>query len=380
MLMRRANPLTVAAVRLARIPLRLTIRPVDFVPPRKALILKPCCLSQVMLATPLLEVLHRAYPEAQFDWAVSDWARPAILSNPRISRLVRTGQVGLPNATWRDVLAFVAELREQNYDTCFIPSGSSLLSLIPWLAGIPQRIGLDINGRGLAHTTAVSPHTTDQHTADLYLELASALGLDGHTAVSQFFPTDQQRADITARLVDEVGWLGEVPLVIIHPGGGVNPVRPDLKRRWPPERLARLATHLIRRYQVRVLLVSSQFEAELVHKLVGMIPADVTNWAGQVSLGELGALGEIASLYVGHDAGASHVVAAVGCPTLVIFGPSNPRLTAPLGSFVHSLWRKPDATLLDSTPFSWEDGVSTAEAIDAAEAILTKSGWASAAS
>ena len=69
------------AAQIAHIPFRLFAKR-PYVPPQKALILHPCCLSQVMLATPLLAVLNNAYPNAQFDWAVSDWARPAIVTNP----------------------------------------------------------------------------------------------------------------------------------------------------------------------------------------------------------------------------------------------------------------------------------------------------------
>jgi lipopolysaccharide heptosyltransferase II len=360
------DPLTSTAVRLARLPLRLAIRPADFVPPRKALILKPCCLSQVMLTTPLLGVLQAAYPQAKFDWAISDWARPAIASHPAVQRLIRTGSLGQGRIRWRELRGLVAELRAQAYDTCFIPSGSALLSLVAWLAGIPQRVGLDIHGRGLAHTTAVVPRTTAQHTATLYLELAQALGIEtnSHTVRPRFFPTDPQRAAVTARLVDEVGWLGDVPLVIIHPGGGHNPVQPNPNRCWPVERFARLATYLVRHYHARILLVSGSDEAGLVQKLTGIIPTAVTNWAGQLTLGELGALSEIASLYIGHDSGPTHIAAAVGCPTLAIYGPTDPQYTAPLGPHVQTIWQP------YTEPFSWDKGVTSDQAIAAAQQLL----------
>ena len=174
--MLRENALTATAARLAGIPFRLLARrPLQ--PPHKLLILRPCCLSQVMLATPLLAALSEAYPRAQIDWAVSEWSRPGVASNPRISELIDTGRVGLPDATWADVRALVARLRQERYDTCIIPSRSSLLSWVAWRANIPQRVGLNQAGRGFAHTVAVKVPAGVQHESLVYLSLAQAFGI-----------------------------------------------------------------------------------------------------------------------------------------------------------------------------------------------------------
>jgi hypothetical protein len=79
--MLRENVFTVMLARLARVPFAL-FRQRPFTPPAKALILHPCCLSQVLLSTPLLAALSETYPRGRFDWAVSDWARPAIAGQP----------------------------------------------------------------------------------------------------------------------------------------------------------------------------------------------------------------------------------------------------------------------------------------------------------
>jgi ADP-heptose:LPS heptosyltransferase len=90
------------------------------------------------------------------------------------------------------------------------------------------------------------------------------------------------------------------------------------------------------------------------------------NRAGRVGLGELGALCELAGLYVGNDVGSTYVAAATGCPTLAIYGPTDPAITAPymVNGRVTTLWRPYDG------PFSWATGVAVEEATAAAEALL----------
>ena len=98
-----------------------------------------------------------------------------MVGNPRFTELIRTGEGGLGESGWDQIADLVLRLRQERYDSCFIPSRSSLLSLVAWWAGIPQRVGLNLNGRGFAHTVAVKPKSEEQHEAAIYLALALVL-------------------------------------------------------------------------------------------------------------------------------------------------------------------------------------------------------------
>lgn len=342
-----------------------------FVPPRKALILKTGPVSQVMLTTPLLAALAEAYPEARFDWGVSQWARPAVAGNPRLTELVLVGERGVVPMGRREMAALIRQIQEGEYDTCFIPSRSLWLSVIARQAGIPQRVGFDVWGRGGAHTIAVRPQSDAVHEAEAVLSLARAIGVDpdliAQAGRMEFYPPDLDRTAMTARLVEELDWLGDVPLVVLHPGGGVSPWRARPEKRWPAERFALLGNHLGRRYGAKVVLVGSEEERPLADAVAGMMAVPLVNLAGRIGLGELGALCEVADLYAGNDTGPTQIAAAAGCPTLAIFGPSDPAVSAPFApkGQVQVLHHEPD-----SGPFSWEEGVTVREAIAAAAELL----------
>jgi heptosyltransferase II len=361
--------LTVTAARLAGIPFRILARR-PFTTPRKVLILKPASMSQVMMATPLLAALSDAFPKAQFDWAVADWARPAVATNPRLSALINSGAVGMPSCTWAEVRDLVARLRREQYDTCFIPSRSSLLALVARMAGIPQRVGLNVGGRGFAHTIAVGPPAGEQHEAVLYLALSEAVGVEraaGLAAGMEFYPTDSDRTAVTERLIDEIDWLGEVPLILLHPGGSCDPARPDERKRWPAERYALLGNYLARHYKACILLVGAEEDRPLAKAVAGMMSVPHFNVSGRLTLGELGAFCEVADLYVGNDAGPTHVAAAIGCPTLALFGPTDPAVSGPYVTRNQAVALGPER---EREPFSWEGSVSVAEAIAAADRLL----------
>jgi lipopolysaccharide heptosyltransferase II len=360
---------TAAAARLLSIPFRFARRP--FTLPKKALILHPCCLSQVMLATPLLSVLTNAFPNTRFDWAVSDWARPAIAKNPHITELLPTGDLGVSRMSFSELRAVIEQIRQGGYDTCLIPGRSSLLTWVAWQAGIPQRIGVASGGRGFAQTLVAPVRIGQQHATDVYLSLAEACEIDippGERPPMAFYPADDDRTAVTQRLIDDLDWLGDVPLVVIHPGGGEGSLYEDPLKRWPSERFVLLLNHLARQHEARILLVGGQQDQALATAIAGMSSVRCANWAGRVTLGELGALAEIANLYVGNDTGPTHIAAAVGCPTLAIFGPSNPNFSAPYSPKAERV-----ITLRhegEIRPFSWQEGITVAQASKAADKLL----------
>lgn len=364
-----------SSVRVMRMPLGLLSRE-PLAPPRKALILLPCCLSKVMLATPLLAALSSAFPEATLDWAVRDKAKPAISGNPRLRRLIPIGQgVGdEESADWpsRTAAASLTErLKREEYDTCFLPGSSGRLATVAWQAGIPQRIGLEAGSRSLANTVTVWPPAGERHKAARNLALAAAVGVPDailSEVEAEFYPSDADRTAVTRWLVEELDWLGDKPLVIMHPGGGEEgPGRP--RKRWPAVRFARLANHLGRTHGACVVLVGGPADREIATQVAGMMSIPAANQAGLMGLGEVAALGEVASVYVGNDAGPSHVVAASGCPSLVIFGPTDPAESAPYTrrTPIETLWQP-----LANGQFSWDQGVTVEQAAAAADRLLAQ--------
>jgi ADP-heptose:LPS heptosyltransferase len=362
------NTLTAALSQAARLRFRLGSRR-SFVPPRKALILQPCCLGRVMLTTPLLAALSAAFPEARFDWAISDWALQAISANPRVTRTIRVGAGDPASNSAEEMRAFLSAVRGEAYDTCFIPSQSSELARAARRAGIPQRVGLNVGGHGFAHTLPARPPTGERRTARVFLSLAAAAGVDEAiigTAEMEFHPSDVDRTSVTRWLVEDFDWLGDAPLIVLHPGGGDNPSQTNLDKRWPTYRFARLANHLKRAHGARVVVVGTAEERAVADQVVGMMSFPAANRAGKLGLGELGALCELASLYVGNDAGSTYVAAATGCPTLAIYGPTDPGIHAPymVNGRVQTLWRPYEGE------FDWVGGVSLEEASAAADGLL----------
>ena len=145
--------------------------------PSSVLILKPCSIGDVLLATPLFRALREGLPGAKLSLAVGTWSKVAVANNPDVDEIIDCADIGLPRKyELGSYLAFAGRLRARRFDAAFVADRSPMMSLLPFLAGIPTRIGLDSRGRGFSLTTKVAVKE-DSHESELYLDLARAAGV-----------------------------------------------------------------------------------------------------------------------------------------------------------------------------------------------------------
>lgn len=329
---------------------------------RSLAILKPCCFGDVLLTTPLLGVLRRAYPEARIDFVVGSHARAAVEANPLIDNRIDCGRVGQGGYPLAEVLTVIRKLRAGRYDAIFVPDRSPALALAASLGGAHFTIGLSSGWRGLPynHRVPVSPDDI-RHEADLYLDLARALNVPTEYAAVEYTPPAADRKAALHAL--EQHNLLDKTFILIHPGGGQNPGMTFHEKRWPPSNFARLVTQLMRETGLPVALVGGLGDDPILAAVNGLINVPLTDF-GPRPWGQIGALAERCVLYIGNDTGATHMAVGAGTRVAMILGPSDPRRYAPYGppNWVNYAWREwnvPAAGVSAGAPgFSWKDGAT----------------------
>ena len=291
--------------------------------PCRILVIKPCCLGDVLMTTPVLAALRARFPRADIDYAVGRHAAPAITGHPEVRRLVDAGP-GAGRGV-RNLLGLLRRMRAGRYDLCLVLERSPLFTILPWLAGIPARAGIDSGGRGFALNTRV-PWDESLHEADLYLSVAAALGcpIEGHGL--RFEPGPDAVAQVERMWVEQ-GLHG--PLVAIAPGGGTNPGMDLPEKRWLPERFAAVADRLHAEHGATIAVLGGPLDRAACEAMRAAMRAPSLDLCGSAPFAERGALLLRCALYVGNDSGPTHLAVAVGCPTVAIFGPTDVGLYGP---------------------------------------------------
>jgi ADP-heptose:LPS heptosyltransferase len=321
------------------------------------------------MATPLAAAVRATWPETVLEWAVDRHSRPALSGNPHVDGLVDATGVVRGALEMRAVARLARTTRGRGYDLVLVPDRSALLALLALASGASRRVGLDSGGRGWPYTVRV-PADGVRHETDVYLGLARAIGLAPVGSAPVFVPSASDRALASAALGAAPA---SGPMVAIHPGGGVNPGMALVEKRWPVDRFAELIHRLVAELDATVVLLGGTSDldvtAEVLARTEPGVRDRIVDVAGRLDLGATAAAIEACRLFIGNDSGVAHLAAAVGTPTVVLFGPTDPRRYGPqpgLGTAV--------------TPLGWEpvDRLSQAQASPAIQAVATADVWRAA--
>ncbi len=289
------------------------------------------------MTTPLLEVLRQNYPDATITYVTGSWSKTIAEHSPAVNAIIDCGTVGIPGRyRFKAYLQLARQLRHHHFELALVLDRSPMLTLLPWLAGIPRRVGPDSLGRGFSLTDRVPVSASPdhlQHQAEIYLDLARALKLRIDHPRMLFVPTPSEQQAAQKLMQDTIGpAASSKELVAVFPGGGSNPGMNLTAKRWPLERYRELVQRLISSLDMSVLLIGGSDDAKLNETLIAglSIPhTAVLNLAGKTSFGESAALIQACALFIGNDSSPMHLAAAVGTPVIAIFGPTSPQEYGP---------------------------------------------------
>jgi ADP-heptose:LPS heptosyltransferase len=207
------------------------------------------------------------------------------------------------------------------------------------------------------------------HVVDQAVELLGAL--DVATTERRFMiPLGDADEHFAERVWREVGLRSDVPVVVLYPGAAWK------TKQWGELNFARLNDALIRRFQVRTLLTWGPGEEALVQRVV-RATAYTPAIAPATTLLQLGALIARSRVFVGGDTGPLHLAAAVGIPTVALFGPSSPQRNGPYGPGHVVLHRElPCSHCYQRTCNHWEclPGIKVDMVVNAVGSLLAKDG------
>jgi heptosyltransferase III len=278
--------------------------------------------GDVLLSTPVFSALRQALPESSIDALVYRETAPMLEGHPAIRRIhgidrewKHLGLVGQTKAE-RQLLA---ALREGRYDLVVHLTehrrGAWLVRLLGtrW-AVAPQRPGRFWRGSFTHFYPGSHPR---RHTVETNLDALRRIGIQPPADVRRLVLQPGPAAEARARELMAAHGLLPGGFVHLHPGSRW------LFKCWPAESFAALADALHER-KLRIVLTAAPdpAEAALIAHMRSITRCTPVDLSGQLSLKELAALTAQARLFVGVDSAPMHIAAAMGTPTVALFGPS----------------------------------------------------------
>ncbi len=287
-----------------------------------ALIVAPSWIGDAIMAQPMFARLHARFPGLQLDALAPRWVAPVLQRMGEISEVLDSpfghGQLSL-KPRWR----LARELAARNYDAVYVLPNSLKSALVPFMAGIPRRIGFTGESRyGLINVR----HNLDKAALPLMVErfaqLAEAPGAALPKPIS--YPKIRSTAADQEKTLAELGLERPARLVAFCPGAEYGPAK-----RWPSTHFAALAKKLAER-GCAIWLFGSPKDHAVAEEILQRAPGLCRNLCGATSLGQAVDLLAMAELVVCNDSGLMHVAAALDRPLVTLYGSSSPGFTPPL--------------------------------------------------
>jgi heptosyltransferase-2 len=330
-------------------------------------------VGDAVMTIPALRELRSLFPRAHLTLATRPWAKELFADADFLDDVLvydRRGLVSVP--------AQVGEWKTRRFDLAVLFQNAFEAALIPALARVPFRIGYATERRSflLTHSLSLPDWRSSKHEVFYYLNIVAAIErivagnqrkYDDYQPDAGLRITNQRRA-AGESLLATYGAEGNRPLVALCPGS-IN----SRAKRWPAERFAVLADLLIEA-RAQVLLVGSTEELEVSREVAQRMRHQPIMLTGKTSLYQAVEVLDVVDLLITNDTGPAHIAAALGRPTLVIFGPTNPLTTKPFSSAAKIVRHAPECApcMLRDCPIDHRcmTAISPAEVFSQAQVLL----------
>jgi ADP-heptose:LPS heptosyltransferase len=288
-------------------------------------------IGDLLCAMPALRAFRIAYPETCVTLIGVPEAETLIARfGSYVDELAPfPGFPGVPEVPFdaRRTTAFVTRAQAREFDLAvqLHGSGRTTNAFVALLAA-RRTAGFVLPGFPCPDPELFVPYPADRPEPLRHLALMEHLGLPVDDPTLEFPLWDEDRAE-AERLLAGHGSAGNA-YACINVGASLS------QRRWPIERFATVADGLAER-GVTPVLVGVAGEEPLTSATAVLMRSPAVDLAGASSVGGLAALLAGARVTVTNDTGTSHLAAAVGAPSVVIFSASDPRRWAPLDGRRH---------------------------------------------
>ncbi|MGE4532420.1 lipopolysaccharide heptosyltransferase II [Halomonas sp.] len=288
---------------------------------QRILVVGPSWVGDMVMAQSLLLTLKARHPGCSLAVLAPGWSLPILERMPEVDEAialdVKHGQFG-----WATRRAVARSLRGR-FDRAVVLPRSWKSALVPFLAGIPHRVGFHGEQR---YALLNERRRLDKGVFDQTVKRFVSLGLPADEAVTGHFAIPQPRLEVDtgnqAELRERLG-LSPGPAIGMMPGAEYGPAK-----QWPLEHFHALAAALVADgFEVRVL--GGPKDAEAGDAIAAGL-SGVHNLCGKTRLADAVDLLADCQQVVTNDSGLMHVAAAVGTRVQAIYGSSSPAYTPPL--------------------------------------------------
>ena len=287
-------------------------------------------LGDVLMCTPAMRAIKQSCPGRTLSLLTSTGGAAAAPYIPELDAVLRYPAPWIKSSAPHTPLvdaAMVQSLTALQFDAAVIFTSycqSALpAALLCYLAGIPLRLAHCRENPGQLLTDWVEDHEPGKlvrHEVQRQLDLVAGIGWESDTCGLSFVVPEEDLLRVRHHFAEH-GISAQQRIVVMHPGASVP------SRRYPPALWAEVIGGLWQRGGYTIVLTGELHERDLIDDIRERCRAPVYSLAGQLNLGQLGAVIRLARVVVSNNTGPAHMAAAIGTPLVKLYALTNPQHT-----------------------------------------------------
>jgi predicted lipopolysaccharide heptosyltransferase III len=296
----------------------------------KILFIRLRSLGDTLLTTPLYAALKAWRPDLRVSVLVEKPNDEVLVRNPDIldvHALPPAGKETLSLSLLRVRLTAIKRLRAEHFDCCLNLHGGSTSALFTWLSRATYRVGLKNFRNPYCYNVRIELQPGNsfrgkRHTVEHQMEWLHTLGMPrAEVPKMRVFPDPIISAQVEAKLIRQ-GIRPGIPYCVIQPTSKFR------TKEWTPQGFAEISDHLQNAYGYRTVLTGGPDEGFKLKQVIRHCQSEPVVLC-QISVAELMGVIKSANLFIGNDSGPTHLAAALGIPTIVLYGSSDSQVWYP---------------------------------------------------
>lgn len=273
--------------------------------PKNILIVRTDRIGDVLLSLPMASIIKKHYPDTKITFMLRGYTKPLADGNPYIDEIIllkeKNGKVLISEN--------LRQIKQRNFDTCFVVYPTFSISLFLFLAGIKNRIGTGYRFYSILFNKKIFVHRKSGrlHELEHNVNMLKMIGIDEKAepgSVQFNIHISKESRQKVDEILSKYSINRSIPAIIIHPGSGGSSID------WPISFFIELSYLLARELNINILVTGGKNEFDICEKLV--VHKKVVNLAGQFELDELIALTNTAEIIIANSTGPIHIAAALG--------------------------------------------------------------------
>lgn len=289
----------------------------------RILMIKTHALGDVLMTTPVIRAVKKAYPHCRIYYLTGKWSEPALRGNPYLEKIFSLEDDIIFKGKIHRILPLVFKLKSYNFNGVLVFSQSIFLHGIAKVICSGVRVGFAGKIKTITHAPAIKV-LQEEYAPKAFCSLLKYIGVENDGYHLDFKPQPVKMPESMRLFFQRFERI-----VGFFCGGGKNPKDSVVFKQWPKEYFIDLGKKLFREHCCGILLFGSGHETEInqqIAKGMGDICLDIS---GMFDFSKTANIISMCDLFITNDSAPFHLAYTVETETIGLFGPSDHRLLAP---------------------------------------------------